>query len=148
VPYGGSRFTDKALEMRLGLQGYLEQIHKLFLLHVAPHIPILLTFERPVNSAKTGKSILLTQYMQEPSEEMDENASKMLEEVRRKCAYYNVKIEPILLGGYPADKIIEFANNEKVDLIVIGSVSLSRLLKVKGLGVFQGVLLRVQVVQF
>jgi hypothetical protein len=30
---------------------------------------------------------------------MDENASKMLEEVRRKYAHYNIKIEPILLGG-------------------------------------------------
>jgi nucleotide-binding universal stress UspA family protein len=65
---------------------------------------------------------------------MGENASKMLEEKRQKYTHHNVKIEPILLGGYPAEKIIEFANNEKVDLIVIGSVGLSRLLKVKALG--------------
>jgi nucleotide-binding universal stress UspA family protein len=64
-------------------------------LHVTPHIPIPLTFERPVYSVKTGKSIPLTQYIQELSEEME--------------------------------KIIEFANREKVDLIVIGNVGLSGL---------------------
>ena len=45
---------------------------------------------------------------------MDENASKMLEEKRRKYAHHNIKIEPILLGGYPAEKIIKFANNERL----------------------------------
>jgi nucleotide-binding universal stress UspA family protein len=65
---------------------------------------------------------------------MEENASKMLDEERRKYAYHNIKVERILLGRYPAEKIIEFANNKKVDLIVIGSVCLSRLSKVKALG--------------
>lgn len=65
---------------------------------------------------------------------MDENASKMFEKVRRKYAHYNIKIEPILLGGYTAEKIIEVANNKKVDLIVIGSVGLNGLSKVKALG--------------
>lgn len=65
---------------------------------------------------------------------MDENTSKMLEEERRKYVHHNIKIEPILVGGYRAEKIIEFANNEKVDLIVIRSVGLSGLSKVKALG--------------
>jgi nucleotide-binding universal stress UspA family protein len=34
----------------------------------------------------------------------------------------------------PPEKIIDFANSEKVDLIVIGGVGLSRLSKVKALG--------------
>jgi nucleotide-binding universal stress UspA family protein len=34
----------------------------------------------------------------------------------------------------PPEKIVEFANNEKVDLIVIGNVGLSGLSKVKALG--------------
>jgi nucleotide-binding universal stress UspA family protein len=37
-------------------------------------------------------------------------------------------------NGYPPEKIIEFAKNEQVDLIVIGSVGLSELSKVKALG--------------
>ena len=134
MPYDGSRFADKALENAIGTASLSGADIQIILLHVTPHIPILLTFERPVYSAKTGKSIPLTQYIQELSEEMDENASKMLEEERRKYAHHNIKIEPILLGEYPAEKIIEFANNEKVDLTVIGSVGSSGLSKVKALG--------------
>jgi nucleotide-binding universal stress UspA family protein len=134
VPYDGSRFVDKALENAIGIAKLSGAETQIILLHVTPHIPIPLTFERPVYSAKTGKSIPLTQYIQELSEEMEENASKMLEEKRRKFTHYNIKIEAILLGGYPAEKIIEFANNEKVDLIVIGSVGLSGLSKVKAMG--------------
>ena len=66
---------------------------------------------------------------------MEENASKILEDERRKYAHHDIKIEIISLNGYPSEKIIEFANNEKVDLIVIGNVGLSGLFsKVKALG--------------
>ena len=37
-------------------------------------------------------------------------------------------------GGPPADSIVDFANDQKVDLIVIGNVGLSGLSKVKALG--------------
>ena len=133
MPCDGCRFADKVLENAIRIARLSRADTQIILLHFTPHIPIPLSFERPVYSSKTGKSIPLIQYTQELSEEMGENASKMLEEKRRKYTHHNVKIEPILLGGYPA-KIIEFANNEKVDLIVIGSVGLSRLLKVKALG--------------
>jgi nucleotide-binding universal stress UspA family protein len=96
-------------------------------LHVTPHIPIPLTFERPVYSLKTGKSIPLTQYIQELSEEMEENASNMLEEEKRNYAHHNIRIETLSLNGYPPEKIIEFANREKLGLIVIGNVGLSGL---------------------
>jgi nucleotide-binding universal stress UspA family protein len=130
VPCDGSRFADKVLENTIGIARLSGPDTRILLLHVTPHISLRLSFERPVYSPKTGKSIPLTQYIQELSEKTGENASKMLEEKRRKYTRHNVKIEPILPGGYPAEKITEFANNEKVDLIVTGSVGLSRLLKV------------------
>jgi nucleotide-binding universal stress UspA family protein len=58
----------------------------------------------------------------------------MLEEQKRKYAHHNVKIKTISLNGYPSEKIVEFANKEKVDLIAIGNVGLSGLSKVKALG--------------
>ena len=134
VPYDGSAFADKALENAIGIAKLTGANTQIILLHVTPHIPIPLTFERPVYSAKTGKSIPLTQYIQELSEEMEENASNMLEGEKRKYAHHDIKIETISLNGYPSEKIIEFANSEKVDLIVIGNVGLSGLSKVKALG--------------
>jgi nucleotide-binding universal stress UspA family protein len=134
VPYDGSKFSDKALENAVGIAKLSGSSTQVVLLHITPHIPIPLTFERPVYYAKTGKSIPLTQYIQELSKEMKENASTMMEEVRKKFTDKEIKIENVLLVGYPPEKIIEFANNEKVDLIVIGSVGLSGLSKVKALG--------------
>ena len=134
VPYDGSTSADKALENAIGIAKLTGANTQIILLHVTPHIPIPLTFERPVYSAKTGKSIPLTQYIQELSEEMEKNASNMLEGEKRKYAHHDIKIETISLNGYPSEKIIEFANSEKVDLIVIGNVGLSGLSKVKALG--------------
>jgi nucleotide-binding universal stress UspA family protein len=134
VPYDGSKFSDKALENAIGIARMSGSNTQVILLHITPHIPIPLTFERPVYYAKTGKSIPLTQYIQELSKEMEENASMMMEKVKKKYTERKIKIETILLHGYPPEKIIEFANNEKVDLIVIGSVGLSGLSKVKALG--------------
>jgi nucleotide-binding universal stress UspA family protein len=134
VPYDGSKFSDKALENAVGLAKMSGPRTQVVLLHITPHIPIPLTFERPVYYAKTGKSIPLTQYIQELSKEMKENVSTMMEEVGKKYTDKEIKIENVLLDGNPPEKIIEFANNEKVDLIVIGSVGLSGLSKVKALG--------------
>ncbi|HET6641499.1 MAG TPA: universal stress protein [Nitrososphaeraceae archaeon] len=134
VPYDGSKFSDKAFENAIGIARLSGSNTEVILLHITPNIPVPLTFERPVYSAKTGKSIPLTQYIQELTEEMEENASKMLEDVRKKYTDKEIKIENVLLHGYPPEKIIEFAKNEKVDLIVIGSVGLSGLSKVKALG--------------
>ncbi len=134
MPYDGSQFADKALENATGIAKPSGANTQIILLHVTSHIPIPLTFEQPLYSAKTEKSIPLTQCIQELSEEMEENASKMLEEGRQKYVYYNMKINTVSLNGCPPEKIIEFANNEKVDLIVIGNIGLSRLSKVKAMG--------------
>jgi nucleotide-binding universal stress UspA family protein len=134
VPYDGSTFADKVLENAIGIAKLTGANTQIILLHVTPRIPIPLTFERPVYSVRTGKSIPLTQYIQELSEEMEENASNMLEGEKRKYAHHDIKIDTISLNGYPSEKIIEFANSEKVDLIVIGNVGLSGLSKVKALG--------------
>ena len=131
MPYDGSQFVDKALENAIGIAKLSGANTQIILLHVTPHILIPLTIEPPVYSAKTGKSIPLTQYIQELPEEMEENASKILlfEEERQKYVYYDIKIKTVSLNGYPPEKIIELANNEKVDLI-----GLSGLSKVKALG--------------
>ena len=113
MPYDGSQFADKALEKATEIAKMSGANTQVILLHVTPNIPIPLTFERPVYSDNTGKSIPLTQYIQKLTEEMEENASKMLEEEKRKYAHHNVKIETISPNGYPAEKIIEFANKEK-----------------------------------
>jgi nucleotide-binding universal stress UspA family protein len=99
VPYDGSTFSDKALENAIGIAKMSGSNTQVILLHIIPHIPIPMTFERPVYSAKTGKSIPFTQYIQELSKEMEENTSRMMEEVKKKYTNEEIKIENVLLHG-------------------------------------------------
>ena len=45
-----------------------------------------------------------------------------------------VKLESIFLYGDPANQIIDYSNNNRVDLIVMGSNGLQGIAKFKGLG--------------
>ena len=99
VPYDDSKFADKALENAIGIAKMSGSNTQVILLHVTPHIPVPLTFERPVSSVKTGKSIPFTQYIQELSKETEENASRMMEEVKKKYTNEEIKIENVLLHG-------------------------------------------------
>lgn len=65
LSYYGSRFADKALENAIGIARLSRADTQIILLQITPHIPVPPTFERPVYSAKTEKSIPLTQYIQE-----------------------------------------------------------------------------------
>jgi nucleotide-binding universal stress UspA family protein len=122
VPYDGSKFADKALEHAIAIAKLSGIAAQIILLHVVPEIPIPPTFERPIHSSKTGRTITLTEYVKELYEEMKINASKMFEKTKQKDTSDNFKIDTDLLIGHPSEKIIEFANKEKVDLIVIGNV--------------------------
>ncbi len=45
-----------------------------------------------------------------------------------------IKLEPLVLYGDPANQIIDYSNNKRVDLIVMGSNGLQGIAKFKGLG--------------
>jgi nucleotide-binding universal stress UspA family protein len=66
---------------------------------------------------------------------MKSNAMDMLEERKQKYKKSSVSIRTHVLIGSPVDKIIEFADDKNLDLIIMGSRGLrgiSRL--IKGLG--------------
>jgi nucleotide-binding universal stress UspA family protein len=68
---------------------------------------------------------------------MKEAAAKMLSEKRQQImekAQKRVGVGTKVLIGYPSDKILEYARDENVDLIIIGNVGLSGASKVKALG--------------
>jgi nucleotide-binding universal stress UspA family protein len=134
VPYDGSRFADKALEHAIAIAKLSGVDAQIILLHVVPEISIPVVFERPVRSPKTGKTIALTEYIKELYEEMKINASRMLEKTKQEYNSDDFLIKTNLSIGHPSEKIIEFAIEEKVDLIVIGNIGLSGLSRIKALG--------------
>ena len=148
VPYDGSKPSDRALEQAIELAKLVKSNSKdtsndndvhIILLYVCQEILVPAMIERPMRSPKTGEVTTVSELIKDLNEEVRTNMSKMLNEKKHKYAVKDdVIIETISLagegGGPPADKRVDFANNQKVDLIVIGNVGLSGLSKVKALG--------------
>jgi nucleotide-binding universal stress UspA family protein len=148
VPYDGSKPSDHALEQAIELAKLVKSnnnndttddnndVH-VILLYVCQEIIVPAMIERPMRSPKTGEVTTVSELIKDLNEEVRTNMSKMLDEKKHKYAVKDdVIIETMSLvgGGPPADNIVDFADDEKVDLIVIGNVGLSGLSKVKALG--------------
>jgi nucleotide-binding universal stress UspA family protein len=149
VPYDSSTASDKALSNALKiamLSKESERIHKksdgavtISLLHVLPEIPMPPSFGSTTLrrlSEKTGEKITFREYLKEVYQEMKSSAIKMLDQKTRelKIDVPNVKVKPEVTIGLPADKIIEIAVAENVDLIIMGTTGLTGVSKIKALG--------------
>ena len=111
---------------------------EIILVHVIPSIPASpIILDRPLRSKK-GETVLLSEYVKQLYEEMQGNATKFLEKKQKEIeteAGGNVKVGSIvLLGDSVSGKILELAEKDEVDLIIIGNVGLSGISKLKTLG--------------
>jgi nucleotide-binding universal stress UspA family protein len=147
VPIDGSKPADKALDHAIDLIKSVSSEYKnknirtqLTILFVIQDLPVPLGFEKPMRSLKTGETVSLSDYIKEMHEAMKVNALKMLHGKREKYEFnvggnVDIKTQVIVSNGLSiADAIIDFANKEKIDLIVVGNVGLSGMSRVKALG--------------
>jgi nucleotide-binding universal stress UspA family protein len=112
---------------------------QVILMHVIQEILIPASFGATgytnLVSSKTGDKITLREHIKELYQEMKSDATKMLDEKVKK--YQNTKgegekvtIRTRVMIGSATDKIIEFANQEKVDLIIMGTTGLGGFAKI------------------
>ena len=148
VPYDSSAASNKALSHAFEIAKMSEKSERIrkhrsviniILLHVIPEIPVPPAFiGSPLRrlSEKTGERITIREYFKEVYQEMKGNAIKMLGQKTREYIINmeNMKVQPKVTIGLPADKIMEMATEENVDLIVIGTVGLKGVSKIKALG--------------
>jgi nucleotide-binding universal stress UspA family protein len=154
VPIDGSKPADKALDHAVNLIKSLSNNNddninnnndnnieiQLIILFVIPKLPVPLGFEKPMRSLKTGEIVSLSDYIKEMHQAMKANALEILSERKKKYEPIMsnnavIKTEVVVGNGLSiSDTIIDFADEEKMDLIVLGNVGLSGLSKVKALG--------------
>jgi nucleotide-binding universal stress UspA family protein len=143
VPIDGSKPADKALDHATNLVKSIsvssDSKTELTILYVIPDLPVPLGFEKPMRSFKTGKVISFSDLIKEMHESMRLSGEKMLSERKKKYESNtnNVTIRAEVIVGHGlsiSNTIIEFADKEKIDLIVIGNIGLSGISKVKALG--------------
>ena len=140
VPIDGSNPSENALEyaVRLQQQFISENSNKeIIILNVIPHFHIPLGFEKQMKSLKTGEPISLTDFINEMNEAIKSEWILKLSEIKKKYETKDIKIRTEILvgnGGSISDNIIDFADKEKVNIIVIGNIGLGGVSKVKTLG--------------
>ncbi|HZD34535.1 MAG TPA: universal stress protein [Nitrososphaeraceae archaeon] len=141
IPYDGSKQSDKALSSAIEISTMARKAcedTQLILFHVVPEIvvpPSYYASDYRFSSQIIGEKITTKEYLKELYQRMKVEATGMLE---RKIEDYQhdreLSVKSKVTIGRPADRIIEFAVNEKVDLIVMGTSGLKGISRIKALG--------------
>ena len=135
VPYDGSEPSNKAMNHAVHIAKLMGSGSEVILLHVIAEFPTYHYIERPARSIKTGEKTTLSQYLKEVYELMEESGRDILdkkkEEIRKSSGF---EIVTKLLAGHISNTIIDFAEKEKADLIVIGNVGRSGISRIRTLG--------------
>ena len=146
----GSEHSLKALEYSINLLNGIgmsgnkpnkspKNNHELIILNVLPTIHPSSGIMTPIKPAKDGKSMPLDQYTNQVNRIVESEWIKNLEELKIKYEKSGMPISTKILKGshssrYVAYSIIKFVKDQKVDLVVLGSVGLGGVLKNKALG--------------
>lgn len=134
VPCDGSKPSAYALMKAVELfvptdNGANTKQTEIILLYAVPNIEV------PLQLVVAESAQTIT-YIQQMYSYLRDRACEMLQELADKCVNnkdrFTVRLE--ILYGSPAEKIVEFANKEKVDAIVMGNIGLSGFAKLKALG--------------
>jgi nucleotide-binding universal stress UspA family protein len=138
VPFDTSKPAENAARHAAMLAASGSGSAEVILVHVVPNIPASpMVLDRPLRSKK-GETVMLSEYIKQLYEEMQNNSMKNLEAKKKEIdnqAGNGVKVKTIaLIGDSISGKILELAEKEKVDLIVIGNVGLSGISRLKTLG--------------
>jgi len=138
VPYDNSKPAASAAVFAARLAKSTNENCEIILFNVVPTIPATpVLLERPIR-IKGGEYILLSEYINRLYQEMQKSANENLEKKRREIepeAGSRATVRTIAtVSDSVSGKIIELAEKEKVELIVIGNVGLSGLSKLKTLG--------------
>jgi nucleotide-binding universal stress UspA family protein len=140
VPYDNSRPSENALNYTIDLVKNMkeqqQQQQEIILLHIIKTYDDSMSsfLTRKVQSPKTGDTITLEQYLKDITIEMKIDTKNMLEEKIKRIESNGFTLRSLVLYGNPAEEIIKFADDEKVDLIIMGTTGLSGLSKIKAIG--------------
>jgi nucleotide-binding universal stress UspA family protein len=141
VPYDASNFSENALEYAVYLAKAIflgdprKRIIKIVMLHVVQEIPFTKTLLGKMKIKSEDDNPSLNEHANSIYLETKTLIQKdMNEKMKAYKSIDGVKLESIFLYGDPANQIIDYSNNNRVDLIVMGSNGLQGLAKFKGLG--------------
>jgi nucleotide-binding universal stress UspA family protein len=122
VPHDGEDISDIALDNAIEIAKLIKN-SEISLIHILEIVlPATIALRaKPLHSFKTGEMISPEDYVKEIYQESKQEFLKKYEKIKQKCdeigISFNIKVDI----GDPAEKILEYANENKVDLIVMGT---------------------------
>jgi nucleotide-binding universal stress UspA family protein len=136
VPYDGSEPADRALDQAVRIA---ESIHhdkpEVIVVHVVAEFRNYHLVDRPARSASTGEKITVSQYLKEVNDLMAKSAEEILADKSSEIRmHHDLTIRTKVLAGRIADTIVQFAQDEEIDLIVIGNVGRTGMSRLRNLG--------------
>jgi len=141
VPYDSSQFSENALEYAVYLAKAIfrgdpkKRIIKIVMLHVIQEIPFTKSLLEKMKIKNENVNPSLNEHANSIYEETKTLMQNDMD--KKKKAYKSIegiKLESLILYGDPSNQIVDYSNNNRVDLIVMGSNGLQGLAKFKGLG--------------
>jgi nucleotide-binding universal stress UspA family protein len=133
VPHDGSAASDSALSYETKIAKVFKS--KLTILYVIPEILLpQIMFDRPIRSKITGDIASTHEYLKEIYQELKTEGIKLLESKKKEIESAGSEAELRVVIGHPGDKIIEFAEEERANLIVMGTTGLTGISKVRAIG--------------
>lgn len=141
VPFDNSKYSDESLKYAVDLAKVVflgnssKQDIRILLVHVIQELPITKSLFDTPTSNKESKKTSLSQHTSAIYDEMKNSIEKSVrEKISKFTSIDGVKIDFIILYGNPANEIVDFANKNNVDLLIMGSNGLQGLAKIRGLG--------------
>ena len=136
VPYDTSKPSETALEHAITIAKmsaiYANSTINVIVVYVVHEIPVPATFGISLfKSKQTGDMATLEQYLKDITLEIKKDAEDILKDnIDKYRNIDNVSLRTQVIIGNPSDEIIKFANDEKIELIVMGTTGLGRLSKI------------------
>jgi nucleotide-binding universal stress UspA family protein len=127
VPYDDSKYSKKALAEAAGIaEEFGSELHIINVISVpTDQSPTIIQDQVNEKIKKLNRDILQSQ---------KSHSNKVLHEKMKICKRSGVNVFCEVIAGKPAESILKFARDNKIDLIVIGSRGLTRLNKLMALG--------------
>ena len=148
VPTDGSTPSIKALEYAMYLLRLMSsstnkstnKTSEVILMTVLPRYQVPFEIKKNTDFENTGEVTSLSELLKKIDQVMKTEWSNRLSEIESRHVESGISIKTKLLEGGAsssrtiAEKIVQFSTDEQVDLLVIGSIGLGGISKVKSLG--------------
>lgn len=134
VPYDISMPAEKALEHAVKLAKVVNNSKvEVILLHVVPELPLYPLMEMK-ESSNEPRAASLVEHIEKVHDEASRYIGQVIEKKRKTFTSSEITFRSMVLKGIPVEKILEYSEKEKVDLIIVGNVGWGEVSKSKTLG--------------